>query len=101
MLTDPNQIAMLPQRDITERLRHFVIFKFRRGSTGFNQSRIIGNDNEMDEWCVENVGLQNYSWDRRADSYYGMLIYYFKNEEHATLFKLTWGDACLDNWSSR
>ena len=48
------------------------------------------------EWCLENIGSWNYSWKRLETSgSWGkpdLILYYFKREEDAIMFKL----ACAD-----
>lgn len=39
---------------------------------------------------MEYVGLQGYQWKRLSTR--GLIFYYFKKEEDAIKFKLTWGD---------
>jgi hypothetical protein len=75
-------------------LPHSVIFKFADGIP-----RRMKDTPEFcfaSEWCLENIGSWNYSWkrlDHNADwSMPDYVIYYFKREEDAVMFKL----ACQD-----
>lgn len=45
---------------------------------------------EPTQWCIDNIGLKGYQWKRLHNG--TMLFYYFKREDDATWFKLTWGD---------
>jgi len=80
--------------------KHIVRFVFPHGLPAYMRDSVnaqTGNTHNCPptEWCIEHVGLMNYSWKRLVHTPYygkGMIFYYFKEEHHALLFKLTWQD---------
>lgn len=41
------------------------------------------------EWCLNNIGLYNYTWKTESERS-GQCRYYFKNKEDLVKFKLVW-----------
>lgn len=61
----------------------------------FNDERNDGQLCEPSQWCVENVGLNGHTWRRLTYNPWGqkaMVFYYFREQAHASMFKLTFGD---------
>ena len=79
------------------RLPHPVIFKFPAGIP--RRMRDTPEFCFASAWCLENIGSWNYSW-KRLDTNVGwgkgdVVIYYFKREEDAVMFKLACQDQVL------
>lgn len=75
----------------TDKLTHTVLIKYKGRH---RPVQFIGDECAANEWCMENAGMQNYSW--KALNYHsweagsGYVIYYFKDPLVAMMFKLVW-----------
>lgn len=75
----------------TDELIHTVQIRYKGRH---RPKQFVGVECDANEWCIENAGMQNYSW--KALNYHdwqtetGYVIYYFKDPLIAMTFKLMW-----------